>query len=300
MNNRAISIVSGATFILAASGSAFAADMAVKAPPAPSPEPVFSWTGFYVGGNLGASFGRAQTNFSVAPAPVTVNTGAVGVFNSSVTVNSSLTGFAGSDTVYPSGFMGGGQVGYNWQFSPLLVAGLEADFQGADEKESATPTNPFSVIIPLFGPFTGPPSIVGVTGTTIMDYQTKIDWFGTVRGRIGYLWGNGAVMSYVTGGLAYGEVKVDGTSAVSGTVGSTPLFIPLSITQAFSHSNVNTGWTVGSGTEGRLLIPGWTYRIEALYMDLGTLSNSVSGGQIITHTHFTDSILRAGLNYQFH
>ena len=53
-------------------------------------------------------------------------------------------------------------------------------------------------------------------------------------------------------------------------------------------------------TEGRLLIPGWTYRIEALYMDLGTLSNSVSGGQIITHTHFTDSILRAGLNYQFH
>jgi outer membrane immunogenic protein len=133
-----------------------------------------------------------------------------------------------------------------------------------------------------------------------MDYQTKIDWFGTVRGRIGYLWGNGAVMSYVTGGLAYGEVKVDGTSAVSGTVGSTPLFIPLSITQAFSHSNVNTGWTVGSGTEGRLLIPGWTYRIEALYMDLGTLNNSVSGGQIITHTHFTDSILRAGLNYQFH
>jgi outer membrane immunogenic protein len=68
---------------------------------------------------------------------------------------------------------------------------------------------------------------------------------------------------------------------------------------------------VGFGTEGKLLIPGWTYKIESLYMDLGTLdtrsftsANSdptfFSGGQVTTHSHFTDGILRLGVNYQFH
>jgi hypothetical protein len=69
---------------------------------------------------------------------------------------------------------------------------------------------------------------------------------------------------------------------------------------------------VGFGTEGKLLIPGWTYKIESLYMDLGTLNDTdappacpvtgcpTSGGQIITHTHFTDGILRLGLNYKFY
>jgi opacity protein-like surface antigen len=85
--------------------------------------------------------------------------------------------------------------------------------------------------------------------------------------------------------------------------------VPFSITHAIGHSNVNTGWVVGSGTEGKLLIPGWTYRIEGLYMDLGHLDDtdvalptikSVTGGQTFTHTHFTDTILRLGVNYQFH
>jgi opacity protein-like surface antigen len=65
---------------------------------------------------------------------------------------------------------------------------------------------------------------------------------------------------------------------------------------------------VGTGTEGKLLnFPGWTVKIEALYMDLGTLDISdfalltgASGGQVTTHTRFTDTILRVGLNYQFH
>jgi hypothetical protein len=75
---------------------------------------------------------------------------------------------------------------------------------------------------------------------------------------------------------------------------------------------------VGYGMEGKLLIPGWTYRIEGLYMDLGTLDSTgvtsgasftgicilpsciPNGGQVTTHSHFTDTILRVGLNYQFH
>jgi opacity protein-like surface antigen len=113
-------------------------------------------------------------------------------------------------------------------------------------------------------------------------------------------------MTYLTGGLAYGRVGVDGTSTVSGSF----IFptVPFSAVHAIGHSQVNTGWVVGFGTEGKLLIPGWTYKIESLYMDLGSLDDTdrvgaitaTTGGQVHTHTHFTDAILRAGLNYQFH
>ena len=138
------------------------------------------------------------------------------------------------------------------------------------------------------------------------NYSAEIDWFGTARLRAGYVFGDGAVMTYITGGLAYGEVKVNGATTVSGTVSETN--VPFSITHDIGHSHVNTGWTVGTGTEGKLLIPGWTYKIEWLYVDLGHLTDtddalpsvSVSGGQVTTHTHFTDNIIRLGVNYQFH
>jgi outer membrane immunogenic protein len=105
-----------------------------------------------------------------------------------------VPGFARSDDILePSGFIGGGQIGYNWQFSPILVVGLEADFQGADEKESTTFTNSFTVPVV---------SNLSLTGTAVTQYDVKIDWFGTVRGRTGYVFGDGAVMTYVTGGLA--------------------------------------------------------------------------------------------------
>jgi opacity protein-like surface antigen len=95
---------------------------------------------------------------------------------------------------------------------PLFV-GLEADIQGALERESNNLSNSFS----LFETFTSLPVAEPVAGTAVINYTTKIEWFGTVRLRAGYLWGNG-VLSYVTGGLAYGKVDLEGTSTVSGTV----------------------------------------------------------------------------------
>ena len=244
------------------------------------PAPVYNWTGFFVGVNAGASMGNVKTDFNVSPFFVG---------------KTRIPGFAGSNTEAPSGFIGGGQIGYNWQYSPLIVVGLEADIQGALEQDSNTLSNPFSFTLP---------GALTVTGTAVTDYTTKIDWFGTVRGRIGYVWGNGDVLTYVTGGLAYGKVDLEGTSTVSGTVNA----VPFSGTNAFGHSKVNTGWVLGYGTEGRIDFWGarnWTWKIESLYMDLGHLDDTdppaaATGGQVTTNTHSTDWILRGGLNYQFH
>jgi outer membrane immunogenic protein len=266
---------------------------AFAAPPSP-PAPVYNWTGWYAGVNAGAGFGGAKTDFNVSP-----------VFAGLGTVTG---GFAGSDTESPDGFIGGGQIGYNWQVSPIWVAGLEADFQGAVERDGANLNDPFN--------FTVPGGVAQVTGTQVTNYTTKIDWFGTVRGRIGYVWGNGNVMSYLTGGLAYGKVDLEGTNTVSGSViGTNATF---SVTQALGHSQINTGWVLGYGTEGVIDFWGarnWTWKIESLYMDLGHLDVAgmpagfsttnfnpaiASGAQVTTHSHFTDGILRAGLNYKFY
>jgi outer membrane immunogenic protein len=264
---------------------AFAADMAVKAPP-PAPAPVYNWTGWYAGVNAGGSFGNVKTDFNIAP--ITVGT-------------STIPGFASSNTEHPSGFMGGGQVGYNWQFSPIWVVGLEADFQGALEKDSNNLSTPFNANVTFLINNTPPPiCCVLATGTAVTNYTTRIDWFGTVRGRFGYLWGNGQLLSYVTGGLAYGHVDVEGTTTISGSVG----LDTFSVTHPIGHSQVNAGWVAGFGTEGRLWATNWTWKIEGLYMDLGHLNDTdaapvATGGQVITGSHFTDTIFRGGLNYQF-
>jgi outer membrane immunogenic protein len=193
---------------------------------------------------------------------------------------------------------GGGQIGYNWQYSPVIVVGLEADFQGALERDSTILTNNFSGN-------TCCNLITAVAGSTVLDYQTKIEWFGTARLRAGYVWGNGTVFSYVTGGLAYGKVDLEGTSTVSGTQAVTA---PFSVTQSIGHSQVNTGWVVGYGTEGVIDFWGgrnWTWKVEGLYMDLGHLDATgpgafgkfpgnisditigVTAGQVTTHSHFT-------------
>jgi outer membrane immunogenic protein len=87
------------------------------------------------------------------------------------------------------------------------------------------------------------------------------------------------VFSYVTGGLAYGKVDLEGTNSVTSfccAIGA-PVTFSFSPSQAFGHSQVNTGWVVGYGTEGKLLIPGWTLKAEYLYVDLGHLDATGPG-----------------------
>jgi outer membrane immunogenic protein len=172
-------------------------------------------------------------------------------------------GFLGTESTYlsPQGALGGGQVGYNWQTGSMLgpvVYGLEADIQGAGLSDDRTN---------LGSPF---------VSTT---YNQKIDWFGTVRGRIGLA--TGPVLGYVTGGYAYGNVKTSIAFDNAGTV--------------FSTNKIQNGWTVGSGVEAALG-GNWTGKIEYLYLNMG--NNSYAFGPQTLNTEVRENIFRVGLNYR--
>ena len=193
------------------------------------------------------------------------------------------------------GFIGGAQIGYNWQASPNWVYGLEADWQASGEKAGLSYSDAYSGSGGLLG--------VVATGTGNTNYDAKISWFGTVRGRIGYALDR--LLIYGTGGLAYGQVKVGGTMMDSGTTlilcGPACTPTPFSGTASFGASRVNAGWTAGTGVEGAL-VGYWTWKAEYLYVDLGSLNLFALGPALATinvHARFTDNIVRVGLNYKF-
>jgi outer membrane immunogenic protein len=132
------------------------------------------------------------------------------------------------------------------------------------------------------------------------------------------------VLLYGTGGLAYGRVELSGTTNVNGSevTNGLPATLPVTpATTAFSESQIKAGFALGGGIEGKvsyLLPTGWTWKLEYLYVDLGSidtaapfpgafvpltgtrfLAASPFTGAIATHTRFTDNILRVGLNFKF-
>jgi outer membrane immunogenic protein len=275
---------------------AFAADMAVTAVPAtplPPPAPVYGWTGWYLGGNVGYGWGNATTNLS--------GTGNVSLVSIGTTSFPSNFAFANSDSAQPNGVIGGGQIGYNFQQYGLnWVLGLEADIQGSAQRWSNSFVDAFST--PICTSASGPPAVCTETGTfngtAVTNYDAKLDWFGTVRARLGYLL-TPQLLLYGTGGLAYGNVEVSGNTAVSGSkaVG----------TSAISASKTNVGFSAGGGIEGSVWLPiNWTWKLEYLYLDFGSFDTTTSfagglgSGAITTHIHFKDNLFRGGLNYRFY
>jgi outer membrane immunogenic protein len=277
MSKRIISIAAGA-FAFAVCGSAFGADMAVKAPPpAPAPAPIYNWAGFYIGANLGGGWQSASTSYAGLSIPVfgnLTNTGiAGGVLPSSTSQNS-------------SGFLGGVTTGYNLQ-SNSFVYGIEGDWMGTNLRGTSTVvTND----VPVF------PTLTTAT-------ETNTDWLATLRARAGLLVVPQALL-YATGGLAGGEVK--------GSTSVTPSGIATCANNSFcsagSGSNTLWGWTVGGGAE-YLFAPHWSAKIEYLYYDLGTLSYTTfvltpgspttGSATMNVSTRVTGSIVRGGLNYKF-
>jgi outer membrane immunogenic protein len=158
-------------------GAAQAADLPMKAAPYVAPAPVFSWTGWYAGVTAGYGFGNTAQSLTADAAEANIGP--------------PITHPAPS-ALRPRGFVGGGEAGYNHQAGNFLV-GLEADFSYSGLRQTASAT--------------GEPFIGGVLQTTV---ATKLDWFGTVRGRLGVLPMNNLLL-YVTGGFAYGDVQTTTT-----------------------------------------------------------------------------------------
>ena len=252
----------------------------------PPPVVVWNWDGFYIGLNGGYSWGRSRTSVdyfnTTTGLPVVPPVGSI--TDASFNLN---------------GGVFGGQIGYNWQ-SSNWVFGLEADLQWSGQRGSATflcaagavPV-PGAAALPgpcLPGSTFLPPGTLGAG----LSVDQRLEWFGTVRGRLGVLV-TPAVLLYATGGLAYGSVKTD---AVLSSI--TPAGVP--VAAASSSSTTHAGWTIGGGIEAHLG-GNWTGKAEYLYMDLGTFSSTVAlpaaiiGANI--SSRITDNIFRVGINYHF-
>jgi len=260
-----------AVLALAAASSALAADLPVNAP-APVMAPVWNWTGFYVGLNGGYSLGRSSRDLNF--------------FNPLNGVSIVSANGAGREL---NGGVFGGQLGYNWQTAPW-VFGIETDAQWTGQTGGTTALCPVAGCFPAL-------TAARAGGGTAAALTDKLEWFGTFRGRGGVLM-TPSVLLYVTGGLAYGSVQTE-----VGLSGFTATGIP--VTAVASRSSEKFGWTIGAGIEA-MFAGNWSAKIEYLYMDLGSISNSVvlptaAGfplGANVT-SRVTDSIIRAGINYHF-
>ncbi len=319
--------VSIAALALALTSSAFAADLpSYKAPPPPPPPPPPMWTGFYLGLNAGYGFGTTDRVNTVAYPMLDSLAGATQFLNGLPFVTSNfipgITSLANTGTanVNQNGFIGGGQIGYNYQWGQSVVVGLEADIQGAGIRGRGGYSG-VSTDALAFG--VGGINILSLSRTAIGsgEITAGIDWMGTVRGRLGWL-AMPTLLLYGTGGLAYGGAYANATHSAGGNLGLSVLGVNLLsigapvIPGSGQYSDIRVGWTAGGGFEW-MVMPNWSVKAEALYYDLGSASFSSSpviavspvgilgfGGPFIanvptTRVRYDGVIARMGINYHF-
>jgi len=173
---------------------------------------------------------------------------------------SDWTDTASSGSVDPKGWLAGGTVGYNLQ-TGVWVWGLEGDIDWSTIKGSTV----------------GGTGVCGVGGNGA-GCETRNRWLATARGRIGYAFDRW--LPYLTGGAAFGDVKMSPNTGLSET-------------------KTKVGWTVGVGLEYAFL-GAWSAKLEYLYADLGksNCSPATCGGTGVD-VSFKSNIVRAGVNYRF-
>jgi outer membrane immunogenic protein len=219
-----------AVALTAFAAPAFAADMPArtyaKAPAYSPPAVIYNWTGFYIGGHLGGAFAGDNS-------------------------------FVGSD----ARFMGGVQGGFDYQFAPNFVMGVEAQYSWLNSN-----TTGFA--------FPG--------GGLVTSRNNQI---GSVTGRAGYTWGPGLI--YAKGGYAWRDNPNIGVG-VAGT--------PAAFTTDGNHRD---GWTVGAGLE-YMFAPNWSAKAEYQYYNFGN-TNFTTGPAAIVGTRFRDDdhTVKVGVNYRF-
>jgi len=246
--------------------------------------PVHNWTGVYIGANIGG--GWASNGVDYAP-------------NDPQASNLFFAGGKPPPASFDlSGVLGGVQLGYNHRVGSAWLIGVEADFEGSGVSGSGSTSGVFA---PYYtAPFNAP-------------VQQRLDWFGTLRARLGYLPTNNLLV-YGTTGFAYGRVVQRGSwdtntpFAFGGGAYDVNCFGASPSCFAGSSSKVATGWTAGAGLEYAVLRD-WTLRAEYLHVSLagGSTTETVLGdttgalpssfnaafGRVSLNT------ARIGLSYQF-
>jgi outer membrane immunogenic protein len=244
--------------------------------------PVFTWTGFYVGVNAGYGFSDSNNDESTFFLP------GGSVLNSPTTAGT-LTILDNGSNGDRDGFVGGGQIGYNLQFGSFVV-GLEADLQYADlqgDRRNDLFGGTYS-FVGTPGLAFAPPAATVVPGGDV----SGIEWFGTVRARLGVAFDR--VLVYGTGGFAYG-----GGDNENNRFG------------AFSNDSDDTriGYAVGGGIE-YAFTNNLTFKLEGLYVNLEDDSNrsGFSTFEPATNTLFLEGngkretdfgLVRVGVNFKF-
>ena len=187
---------------------------------------VANWTGYYIGAHTGYRWGNVSGSVPFA------------------------TGFDGENFEYarvpfsgsPNSGIFGVHAGYNFMVSPNWLAGVEGAWSWG---RGVTTFNRFSE---------------GLDSFSTLSYRVELGWSASLRGRFGYVSNNW--LFYGTGGIAFQQVKVAGSSASVD-------FNAFSIFSDFSQSKVLYGYVVGAGIE-HLIVGGWTWRLEYLFADFGT------------------------------
>lgn len=235
---------------------------------------IFAAALFFLLGASQAYAGGALTDYT-SPPPVRACGGAYSGFYAGGILgfgdlSSKVSGGGGSIKGTDKGFTIGGTTGYNWQCDGGLL-GIETDISyfNADNNWSAS-----------------------CCGGLSESLDSEINWFGTLRARVGIV-GDQNFLIFGTGGLAYGGID-HSFNFQGGEIGS------------FSQSNSDTeiGWTAGGGIE-YLLSEHWSFRADALYVDFGSEDHtytSTSCGEICTaRLSWEDNfwVARAGLTYLF-
>ena len=259
----------------------------------PPPPPVFTWTGPYIGGQIGYGWGSSTFDLlGFDPRPFVLPAGAALV----VTADHGQVEYAtaqGNDlpahvALYDRFVhlivVGGAHVGYLYQINQFVI-GIEGSVDGTSLRANA------QFFVPTF---VGHNNVLSAHGTS--DVQ------GTVRGKLGFAWDQ--VLIYGTGGIAFGGFS--GNLILNGL---TPASIPFPIGSQYFSNNL-TGWTAGGGIEYAVTDNWWVFA-EYRYTDFGSFNNTLSNAAVPEGTllgnafvnnnnpHLRENQVQAGFSYRF-
>jgi outer membrane immunogenic protein len=259
---------------MALTGAALAADLPTQAPPPVflPPPPVFTWTGLYIGGQLGYKWGNDNAN---------VNEFFAGGAFPGVPPFPAVTDIVPLDS-NPNGAIGGAHIGYNWQIAQW-VFGVEADVDSTNYHGNAFGLNS---------------DLAGFFGTAVRDnIRSNIE--GSFRGRVGWAWDR--LLLYGTGGIAFADVTNDYGESFCFAGGCSGLNFD-------SRTRTLVGWTAGGGIE-YAVIPNWLIGVEYRYTDFGRFTDTglfgianpgvPFGAEFDAHHHLTQNRVQARVSYKF-